>query len=131
MSDGLDREELLKNLHQLGDDNDEVVVAAAKSIHSALEASELSWNDLLVPERDDSDDDEADDDFDVDAEPPQPETSIDNEEAKKLIEKLRQRSGISSELKAELDGYLEDIKEGEFDAADRRYVRALYNRLKS
>ena len=65
------------------------------------------------------------------AEPPQPETSIDNAEVQKLIEKLRQRSEVSSELRAELDGYLEDIKEGIFDDADRSYVRALYNRLKS
>ncbi len=129
MSDGLNREELLNNLQQLGDENDEVVVAAAKSIHNALEAADLNWDDLLVPEEVETDDEE--DDYDVDAEPPQPETSIDNADAQKLIEKLRQRPEVSSELRAELDGYLEDIKEGIFDDADRRYVRALYNRLKS
>jgi hypothetical protein len=46
-----------------------------------------------------------------------------------LIGELLARSDISEELRAELDGYKTDIAEGEFVAADRRYLRAIRKRL--
>ncbi len=47
-----------------------------------------------------------------------------------LIGELLARSDISEELRAELDGYKTDIAENEFVEADRRYLRAVYKRLK-
>ncbi len=45
------------------------------------------------------------------------------------IDKLLARSGISDDLREELKGYKTDIAEGEFQDADRRYLRALSARL--
>jgi len=47
----------------------------------------------------------------------------------KLIDRLLATSGISSDFRDELKGYKEDIKAGEFSAADRKYVQALQRRL--
>jgi cell division septum initiation protein DivIVA len=47
-----------------------------------------------------------------------------------LIGELLARSDISEELRAELAGYKTDIAENEFVEADRRYLRAVRQRLK-
>ncbi len=39
------------------------------------------------------------------------------------------KSGISQDLREELEGYKADIAEGGFGEADRRYLRAISERL--
>ena len=46
-----------------------------------------------------------------------------------LIEKLLAKSGRSDALREELEEYKADITNGEFDARDHQYVRALHKRL--
>ncbi len=46
-----------------------------------------------------------------------------------LIDKLLAKSSISAGLREELEGYKTDIAEGEFEARDRRYIRAIHKRL--
>ncbi len=90
---------------------------------------------------DDTDDaDDADDDADdagyedledESAEPaaePAAETAGKNA-ALTLIGKLLAKSGISQDLREELQGYKSDIAEGDFGEADRQYLRAISERL--
>jgi hypothetical protein len=39
------------------------------------------------------------------------------------------KAGISEDLREELESYKTDIAEGEFEEADRRYIRAVHKRL--
>jgi hypothetical protein len=46
-----------------------------------------------------------------------------------MIGELLAKSGISEDLREELKSYKTDIAEGEFQEADRRYLRAVHQRL--
>ena len=142
MTEPLARDDVIGLLNRLGGDDDEEVLEAAREAHARITAAGLTWDDLLVLD-DDADDDtgdseDADDEAEADeleeapeaesAEPP-PKPAGTNAEALSLIDKLLAKSGISEDLREELKGYKTDIKEGEFDEADRRYVRAVYDRL--
>ncbi|MCZ6452915.1 MAG: hypothetical protein O6909_01620, partial [Alphaproteobacteria bacterium] len=52
-----------------------------------------------------------------------------NAETLALIEKLLAKPDRSDALREELKEYKEDIAQGEFNAKDHQYVRALYARL--
>ncbi|WP_299620703.1 hypothetical protein [Pelagibius sp.] len=142
MTEPLQRDALLELLSKLGSADDEEVLTAARQLHADVEAAEVSWDELIVPEPSEEDfaeEDEEDDDEeealdetedeaeDEDLTPDQRKTR--NSEALALIDKLLAAPGRSDALKEELEGYKEDIAEGEFTAADLRYVRALAARL--
>lgn len=141
MTEPLQRDALLELLSKLGSEDDEEVLTAARQLHADVEAAEVSWDELIVPEpseedfaeEDEEDDEEEafdeteDDEDDEDLTPDQRKTR--NSEALALIDKLLAAPGRSESLKEELEGYKEDIAEGEFTAADLRYVRALAARL--
>lgn len=142
MTEPLERDNLIALLSKLGSEEDADVLAAARELHGRVQAAEVSWDDLIVPEGDDEalpDEDEdaldeaeevlpeAEDD-DVERSPEQQQTE--NAEALAIIEKLLAGSGHSEALREELEGYKEDIAEGDFTAADFRYLRALKARLR-
>ena len=159
MTEMLRRDELIAILNRLGSDEDEEALQAARQAHARIAASGMSWEDLLVPdgpaaesdeaaaESDEADDesDEADDESDEadETEDGELEAGEDESPAERagaegkekdteslaLIGELLARSDISEELRAELEGYKTDIAEGEFVAADRRYLRAIHQRL--
>ena len=52
-----------------------------------------------------------------------------NKESLALIARLLAKSDISKDMRQELQGYKEDIAEGEFEDMDRKYLRALHARL--
>ena len=52
-----------------------------------------------------------------------------NKESLALIARLLAKSDISKDMREELQGYKEDIAEGEFEDMDRKYLRALHARL--
>ena len=52
-----------------------------------------------------------------------------NKESLALIARLLAKSDISKDMREELQGYKEDIAEGEFGDMDRKYLRALHARL--
>ena len=56
-------------------------------------------------------------------------TTVDNKETLTLINKLLKRDGNSDDLLEELEDYKIDIANGEFEARDHKYVKALYLRL--
>ncbi len=52
-----------------------------------------------------------------------------NKESLALIARLLAKSDISKDMREELQGYKENIAEGEFEDMDRKYLRALHARL--
>jgi hypothetical protein len=130
--------------------------SAAESDEAADESDEAAdENDEAADESDEADDesdeaaaesDEADDESDEADETEDGELEAGEDEAPAeqagaegtekdteslaLIGELLARSDISEELRAELAGYKTDIAENEFVEADRRYLRAVYKRLK-
>ncbi len=138
MAEPLSREELIEELLKLGSDDDQEILDAARKIHTAVNSAGTTWENLLAVDDahalNDDDANEADMlDGPANSDPSNAagEQSGGDEEAIKLIDKLLSRPNCSSELQAELRGYKEDIKAGEFDESDRHYIRALYNRLKT
>lgn len=133
MTDGMDRDELIRLLGQLGDESDQTVLSAARAIHAKVTASGQTWDDLLaspsvaatVPELSDKGDDPIDDGAPIAAGP-----LPDNAESLRLIARLLDSADTSEDLRTELTAYKADIEAGEFADDDRRYLRALYRRLK-
>ncbi len=141
MAEPLERETVVALLEKLGGADDAEVLAAARELHSHIEAADLSWDELIVPEdaediEDDDEDalDEAEEFLpeagDTEEEHSPEQRQVADAESLALIDKLLAGAAQSKELREELKGYKEDIAEGEFTAADRRYLRALAARLK-
>ena len=87
-----------------------------------------------IDDSDDTDDtDDADaagyEDLEDESAEPAAETAGKNAESLTLIDKLLAKSGISQDLREELKGYKADIAEGDFGDGDRRYLRAISERL--
>ncbi len=84
-------------------------------------------------DRDEDDEAEDDEEEDRDQAPPTPDIpdvpDVKDAEALKLIERLLAKSGLLEETRAELREYKKEIAAGEFEAADRRYLKALHARL--
>ena len=156
MSEGLDRDEMMRRLERLGSESDEDALAAAREIHAALTAAGLSWDELLVgedegeppanedePDADEGDDeDEPDtDEDDAEDEPDADEDEPDADEDKPApvapgdagvfaaIERLLARDDLAGATREELEGYKDDLADGEFDESDRAYLRALEARI--
>lgn len=143
MTDGLDRDELINLLGQLGDESDQTALMAARTIHAKVTAAGQTWDELLVgpvveteepvPTDEDADDEEEEEAEGTDAAADTPLAKgplPDDAESLRLIARLRDSANISEELRAELDDYKADIEAGDFTAEDRKYLRALYRRLK-
>ena len=181
MSEGLDRDEMMRRLERLGSESDEDALAAAREIHAALTAAGLSWDELLVgedegeppanedePDADegededepdaekddtedepDTDEDDAEDEPDAnedepDADEDEPDADEDEPDADEdkpapvapgdagvfaAIERLLARDDIAEATREELEGYKDDLADGEFDESDRAYLRALEARI--
>lgn len=133
MMDGVDRNELIGLLDQLGDENDPTVLAAARAIHAKVTAAHGSWEDLLVrsspEEATEQPSPAADGDDDADLPPPANGPFPDDAESLRLIARLLATAEVSADLRDELEGYKADIAAGDFGDDDRRYLRALYQRL--
>ncbi len=156
MAEPLKRDEIVGLLKRLGSEPDEHVLEAARQVHARITAAGMTWDDLLVPDQaaddtddtddnaDDTDDtdDDADDANDTDdiddtgyedledeSAEPTAETAGKNADSLTLIGKLLAKSGISQDLREELESYKADIAEGDFGEADRRYLQAISTRL--
>ncbi len=133
----LDRAELISLLETLGSENDEEVLAAARVLDTKVTAAGTSWNVLLAdgagrdPEEEEAESDDAAEAGTATAALPADEAAK-KAETLALIEKLLARSGHSSDLRQELEGYKEELaagEDGEFGDSDHAYIRALYRRL--
>ena len=131
-----DRDNVIELLEQLGEPDDVQALSAARNLHGIISGSGLTWDDLLVPDGEattgqDHDGDEEFDDAD-EGEPDFDDEVVPTGEAAadiKNIVKLLERKDISAALREELEGYKEDIEEGDFTASDRQYLSALQKRL--
>ncbi len=130
MTEGVDRTALVQLLEKLGSEKDEDVLQAAREAQGLVTAAGTNWDDLIAAEKPvasstegkDSSAEEAPADG-ADLAPP------DDAEALALIEKLMALPELSDSMRQELEGYREDIAEKEFDDMDRKYLRALHQRL--
>ncbi len=137
MTEPLERNTVIALLKKLGSDQDEDVLEAARQVHAQITAAGMTWEDLLVPDvaADDGDDAEFQDTEDETPEPPAetPEppakTAKTAADSLALIDQLLAKPGISEDLREELKSYKTDIAGGEFEEADRRYLRAVHARL--
>ena len=143
MIDDFDRDGLIALLQQLNSDEDERVLAAARALRGGMRASGKSWDDLLRGSNDepsrsrdiedgakDSVEDDVDDDETEEIEiSTSPSESMSDEDALKIIERMIKKLKVSAMMREELEGYKEDIADGEFDANDRRYLQSLYDRI--
>jgi len=134
MKTDLERDEFLVLLEKLRSEDDSIILATVGDINSKMMVAEVSWDDLLISQ------DNIQVDNDVDAEVQ--DTNNDNDsdgtfeplndeekrEAEDLIGAIRSMK-VSGSTKKELDEYASDIKEGEFELMDLRYLRALKARL--
>ena len=137
MTETLDRDELIGLLNSLGSEDDAEALAAARRAQALVAEAGVSWDELLVPEESAEEDRELDEEpteaeeepTEAEEEPPA-EAAEKNAESLALIGKLLARKDISQELREELEGYKADIAEGDFTEADRKYLRAVSQRLK-
>jgi hypothetical protein len=99
------------------------------------EAAEPAEADGEAAEREEAEHEEADGEdaqfAEADGEDAAPTPARDrgNKESLALIARLLAKSDISKDMREELQGYKEDIAEGEFEDMDRKYLRALHARL--
>jgi len=123
----LDRDNIIRLLERLGSDDDAEVLKSAREAHNQVTGAGVSWGDILTPppaidaEQDKTVEEPDDDKYS--------EETIDDSESNKIIQKLLARSDISEYLREELEGYKQDITDGEFTDTDRRYLKSLYKRL--
>ncbi len=130
MTEPLERDNVIELLKRLGSDQDEVVLEAARQVHAQITVAGMTWEDLLVPDvtADDGDDFEYQDAADETPEP-SAETAKKDADSLALIDELLAKTDISEDFREELENYKTDIAEGEFEEADRRYLRAVHDRL--
>ena len=150
MTEPLNREDVIGLLQKLGSEQDAEALEAARQVHAQVTAAGLSWEELLVDDEpaaepdaepaeepdDDAGDDPGDDPGSEDDDKDEEDSETPAEAAEKnaaslaLIDKLLAKPDISESFREELDDYKKDIAANEFLEADRRYVRALHQRLK-
>lgn len=153
----VDRDSFIALLEQLRSQDEAEVVAAAREVTRRMDEGNVAWGDLLVapdggtPSDEDEFFDDDDDDLpDEDEVAGEAEAAPDAERAgeaeeeeedddtvapgavggdKALIDKLLARQGLAETTREELELLKRDIAEGEFTAADSKYLKALAARL--
>ncbi len=99
------------------EEEDDGAAGREEADEDAAEPAEADGEDARFAEADDED------------AAPAPAQGSGNKESLALIAGLLAKSDISKDMRQELQGYKEDIAEGEFEDMDRKYLRALHARL--
>ena len=158
MRTDLERDDFLHLLEKLNSEEDADILSAVRDINAKMTVAGVTWDDLLAsqndpsdeyeddqPEEDDEEEDDVDDDEDEDEdedeneeldgdgdgdddEAQSPLSDTEKQEATTLIGSISAME-ISDATKQELEEYSADLKEGEFEQMDLRYLRALNGRL--
>jgi hypothetical protein len=144
--DEVDRDDLIDLLEQLGSADDAEVLAAARELHRRVSEAGLTWDDLLAW----PDEDEEEPEFELDAEevvdeqgsPPAAgrrtpasgasaaPADVNSLGDAALIDRILGECDVSDETRQDLLDLKGDIGRGEFTDMDRKYIRALYSRLR-
>ena len=134
MQTDLERDDFLVLLEKLRSEEDGVILTTVNDINAKMSDAGVSWDDLLISQ-DDIQVEDGEDliDHEVETENDsgdtfEPLNDEEKREAESLIGAIRGMK-VSAATKKELDEYVEDIKEGEFEVMDLRYLRALKERL--
>ncbi len=150
MTEPLNREDVIGLLQKLGSEHDAEALEAARQVHAQVTDAGLSWEELLVddepaaeesaaepaeepaeePQDDAGDDPGYEDDKDEEDSETPAEAAEKNAASLALIGKLLAKTDISDDFRGELEDYKKDIAANDFMEADRRYLRALHQRLK-
>ena len=157
MSEPLDRHQIIELLNDLGKEQDEDVLLAARSLNNRITKSGLSWDDLLVADQSEVEEEtqnkevvdsveglnnETNQGSEVPDDPierieessqPEPsdsaEISVDETQTLTLIKELLAADRFSSDLHEELEEYKTEIADGTFNPRDHQYIHHLYARL--
>lgn len=122
MSD-LDRSRIVDLLNQLGDENNETALAAAREASRIVREAGADWSDLLVPEHE-----SAATEIDVERAAPAA-ASGDRSDVSRIVERLLARKDTSDTLRGDLEEFRRQIAAGTLDRMDADYIRALAKRL--
>ncbi len=139
MRTDLERDDFLALLERLNSEEEADILSAVRDINAKMTVAGVTWDDLLASQEaaaDDYDDDLPDDEDDEadeadgaeDDEDVVPLSDAEKQEAESLIVSIGGME-ISEATKQELEEYKTDLKEGEFELMDLRYLRALKARL--
>ena len=136
MKTDLERDDFLVLLTKLKSEEDSEILSAVRDINAKMTVAGVSWDDLLISQ-DGETEGVIDDDYVEKSESYEAESIDDNfeplsdeerREAESLISSIRNMK-VSESTIHELDEYKSDIKDGEFEKMDLRYLRALKARL--
>lgn len=126
---GPDRTRFIELLGQLGAENDETVLKAARELHRSVKESGLDWNRLLqaddaTAEPEDAHEATADRKTLTGASSP-----ADKSDDMKVVDRLLARKDLSETTRGDLTEFKRNIREGTFDRMDSDYLSALAKRL--
>lgn len=134
-----DRESFIALLEKLGHPHDPEALAAAREIAHRVKEAGADWAALLAPtgvvhaqmEEDAPDRVHAGDEDEVAAAAADSPADAGRDSAADLavIDKLLKSHQLSPDTREMLEDFKQDIKEGEFAPADRRYLKSLETRL--
>lgn len=137
MRTDLERGDFLALLEKLKSEEDDEVLGVVRDINAKMTVAGVSWDDLLISQ-DVTQEDSADDDKDEDGQESgrenvsddnfEPLNDEERQEAENLINAIKGMK-VSEATKQEIDEYRDDLREGEFEQMDLRYLRALKARL--
>ena len=134
MQKDLERDDFLVLLEKLRSEEDGVILTTVNDINAKMLDAGVSWDDLLISQDDIQEEDDEDvinhevETEDDSGDTFEPLNDEEKREAESLIGAIRGMK-VSAATKKELDEYVEDINEGEFELMDLRYLRALKERL--
>ena len=137
MRTDLERGDFLALLEKLKSEEDDEVLGVVRDINAKMTVAGVSWDDLLISQ-DETQEDSADDDKGEDGQESgrenvsddnfEPLNDEERQEAENLINAIKGMK-VSEATKQEIDEYRDDLREGEFEQIDLRYLRALKARL--
>jgi len=137
MRTDLERGDFLALLEKLKSEEDDEVLGVVRDINAKMTVAGVSWDDLLISQ-DETQEDSADDDKvedgqesgreNVSDDNSEPLNDEERQEAENLINAIKGMK-VSEATKQEIDEYRDDLREGEFEQMDLRYLRALKARL--
>jgi hypothetical protein len=128
----MDRDSFIDLLNRLGDEDDQVVLAAARTLHARVAESGFGWNGLLLPA-----DAQSHQAVPPDASTPTPVpvvghpalSSAEDESDTLLIDRLLRDFTLSDDTRADLLDMKQQAERGVLPEADSKYIRDLAERL--
>jgi hypothetical protein len=128
----MDRDNFIDLLNRLGDEDDQVVLAAARTIHARVAESGFGWDGLLLPA-----DTHTQHAAPPDASIPTPipvtghsvSSSVEEETDTALIDRLLRDFALSDETRADLLDMKQQAERNVLADTDSKYIRDLAERL--